>query len=226
MILKFKYILKLLVTRFHLLWVILYLLLIGGATAFGAHLYEKNDQDVLPSGSIELLVSKTKYQLGEVVEFTVVNHFPTTIYVTNQCPGEPLNVYRWQDKKWIQIHDTSKDEGGECSSQERDVGIMPEGSRGYNFKDWPNLFKNPGVYRIAMLVQHSNNIFFKDFIVLEPAEVVERKSVNQFIEPIPEVPQIQMVPVEKETVVKPIYEEEDEERGDDRHEDEDEDEDD
>lgn len=226
MISKFKYILKLLVTRFHLLWVILYLLLIGGATAFGAHLYEKNDQDVLPTGSIELLVSKTKYQLGEMVEFTVVNHFPTTIYVTNQCPGEPLNVYRWQDMKWTQIHDTSTDENGECSSQERDVGIMPEDSRGYDFKDWPNLFKDPGVYRIAMLVQHSNDVFFQDFTVLEPAEVIEVKSVNQVVKPALEiVPQVQAMPVEKETIAEPVFEEDDDSRDDDRYEEDEEDDD-
>lgn len=205
MMLKFKFIIQLLITRFHLLWVVFYLLLIGGTVALGENLYERHSQDVLPEGNIELLVSKTKYQVGETVEFTVVNHFPTTIYVTNQCPGEPLNVYRWENKKWTQVHDTDKD--GVCSDQERNVGIMPEGSRGYNFKDWPNLFKEPGVYRIAMVVQHSDDVFFQDFTVLEPVEVIEIKNGKTVSKPTPEiVPNVPAL-IEEPT---PTYEDEEE----------------
>lgn len=179
------------IKKIHLLWIIFYFLLIGGTVSFGSNLYEKYNEDQLPDGNIELLINKTKYQLGETVEFTVINHFPTTIYVTNQCPKEPLNVYRWQNQKWIQIHDEATSEDSECYSQERNVGILPENSRSYNFKDWPNLFKEPGVYRIAMTVNHYGDLPFQDFVILEAPKIIEilpeasRVKLPVIIQPLP-----------------------------------------
>lgn len=153
-------------------WAVLYLFIVGGTTTFAAVMLTKYEKQHLPSGSIELSVDKSKYQQGEVVEFTVTNHFPVPVYVTNQCPREPLNVYRWQNTAWVQIHATAK-EDGECYTQERDVAVASEATRSYNFSDWPDLFSEPGVYRIAAVIDHYSEIPFQDFVVLEPAEVIE-----------------------------------------------------
>jgi len=155
------------------IWALLYFAIIGGSVAFAANFYEKIKMDQLPSGNIELVTSKNKYNLGDEIKFTVMNHFSVSIYVTNQCPNEPLNVYRWENGEWNQIHDQAKDSEAECYDEERNVEILPENSKSYNFNDWPNLFKNPGVYRLAMTVDHSSDVFFTDFAILEPAKVTE-----------------------------------------------------
>lgn len=188
--------LKIVAARLHLLWVLFYLLIIGGAVVYANNLYNEHDQDRLPSGYIELLVNKTEYQLGEVVEFTVVNHFPTTIYVTNHCPNEPLNVYRWENEAWVQLHAVAQNDEVECPTQERNVAIPTESSRSYNFSDWPTLFAVPGVYRIAMVIDHYSDVPFQDFVVLEPAEeieVMEAERVQQQVPlpvPVPAVPEV------------------------------------
>lgn len=169
--------LKSLLQKLFLPWVALYVLIIGGAALWVSVVYESNNKYRLPSGEVGLSVSKTQYQLGETIEFNVTNHFPVPIFVINNCPKEPLDVYQWKNETWIQLHDVAKEES-ECYSQERNVEIPSEGTRGYNFNDWPNLFNKPGVYRIATKIEHSNDIPFQDFVILEPAKVMELKNEN------------------------------------------------
>jgi hypothetical protein len=135
-------------------------------------MYNKYETRHLPVGSIELSINKTQYQLGEVVGFTLTNHFPVPVYVTNQCPSEPLNVYRWENKEWVEIHATAKDDA-ECYTQDRNIAVSSEGTRSYDFGDWPQLFGEPGVYRIAAAIDHYGGAPFQDFVVLEPAKIIE-----------------------------------------------------
>jgi hypothetical protein len=158
--------------RFYLSWIIVYLLMISGVAAYGATVYQKYDERQLPSGYVQLSVSKSHYQPGETVSFTVTNHFPVAIYVTNECPKEPLNVYRWESEQWIELHDTASDDS-ECYTEPRRVPIPSEGAQSYDFADWPNLFAKPGVYRIATAIDHYGDVPFQDFVVLEPAEVIQ-----------------------------------------------------
>ena len=223
--------------RFHLFWVLFYMLLVGSAFAYASHLYVQYDRDQLPNGTIELVTDKEQYQLGEEIEFTVHNHFPTTVYITNHCPNEPLHVFRWVDEAWLQLHDIATSENSACYGQERNVAISSESSRSYTFNDWPNLFTEPGVYRIAMEVDHYNDIPFQDFVILEPQEVVQVKEEPTYIyrqQPTPPPPVVEIVeeePLEEEIIEEVYYEEEEEdeyeeedeheEREDDEHEEDD-----
>ncbi|KKS29559.1 MAG: hypothetical protein UU89_C0018G0001 [Parcubacteria group bacterium GW2011_GWC2_42_11] len=215
-----------LLTRQLFVWLIFYFVLVGGVFAYAKEWYSQHDENQLPSGHIELMMSKSAYQLGETVEFTVVNRFPTTVYVTNHCPNEPLNVYRWEGEQWVVLHDTVLGGKSVCASEERNVAIPTEGSRTYNFSDWPNLFKEPGVYRIALVVDHYIDIPFEDFVILQPAEVVEIMEEPVYkTSPTPVVPAattiIEEVPVVEESeivVVEKVEEEEERENEDEREE--------
>lgn len=220
-----------LLMRRYLPWVLVYLFVIGGTTAFGATMYDKYETYRLPSGSIELSVDKTAYQLGETITFTVTNHFPVPIYVTNQCPKEPLNVYRWEEETWIPLYAQSRD-ADECPEEERDVAIESEESRSYTFNDWPELFEKPGVYRIAAEIDHSNDIPFQDFVVLIPPETIEVvdppeiRYVDEAPKPTASVPTPLPVfvpaPVVEPTYEDFTYEEYDDEEEDEEYDDEDE----
>lgn len=206
--------------RFPIIWILVYLIIIGGSATFAASLFEDIKEEQLPDGNIELLTNKDKYQLGEKIEFTVINHFPVSIFVANQCPNEPLNVYVWQGKEWTQIHDSAKDTA-ECYTEDRNVEILPEKIRNYDFSDWPNLFTGPGVYRLAMVVDHSDDIFFKDFVILEPAKVLDVSSPDTAVSPNMSTEQEETIEPELPEENIKIYESED----DDRYEYEDEDDD-
>lgn len=223
--------LKFIVRKFHLIWVLTYCVLIGGSAIAGVNLYHKYDQDRLPSGGVEFKISKTNYQPRESVEFTIVNNFPTAVYVINQCPSEPLNVYRWQNKEWLQIHDIARAESTSCSNQNRDVGILPEQTRKYNFNDWPKLFREPGTYRIVLSVNYSSELLFQDFNILEPKKVIEIpgpvKNTNIPVAPavvvpvvapvVPDVvvPEIITPEVPQEEIYQTPYERDDREENDD-----------
>lgn len=168
----------LILKRFYIPWVALYVFIVLAAVVFGATAYNEYNETKIPPGYVELKSNKSHYEPGDPIEFTVTNHFPVPVYVINECPKEPLNVYKWQGDEWIQIHDTA-DTKSECYEQERSVSISPEGARSYNFSDWPNLFENPGVYRIAMAIEHSGDIPFADFIVTEPATVTTVESPQE-----------------------------------------------
>jgi hypothetical protein len=194
------------VAKYHIPWVVLYAAFFVGAGVFATSVYREYSEHVLPEGYIELRVSKTQYQPGEVVEFTVVNHFPTPVYVTNECPEEPLNVYRWENNAWVQLHERALSPDSECYQEARNVLIPSEGSRTYSYKDWPHLFERPGVYRIAAALDYYNELPFQDFVVLKPAVTVQTP-VPAPAAPTPaptETPQITVSSPEGEAVEEPI----------------------
>ena len=159
--------------RYHLGWLILATAFIGVLTVSAFQEISHYSQNQLPSGFVELKLNKTKYQLGEQISFRVINHFPTPIYVLNQCPSEPLHVFKWNGESWIQLHDKTQDADSECYQEPRNIAIASEGQREYNFDEWPNLFTQPGVYRIAMNIDHYDDIPFQDFVILEPQKIIK-----------------------------------------------------
>lgn len=120
----------------------------------------------LPVGQIELSVPYSKYLVGEAVTFTIKNNYNSPVYISNQCPSEPLNVYRQESGKWVRIHDlaSSKD----CSIEDRQVKIPANGSVSGNFAPWRHLFDQPGKYRIVAYVEYYNALPYQDFEVITP----------------------------------------------------------
>lgn len=159
--------------RFHTLWTLFYVVLFSVFIYISVRAYNKHNENSLPSGHIVLSVGKKEYQLKEKITFKIENNFPNTIYVNNNCPEEPLNVFKYEDNKWKQIHDTAKDKNSNCYKQPRQIAIGANSSIKYDFEDWPNLFKNPGVYRLVMKLDHYKDMPFEDFVILKPAKVIE-----------------------------------------------------
>ena len=56
---------------FYVPWILLYLVLVGGAVTSAAITYKKYDEHRLPAGYITLSLDKTQYELGEPITFTV-----------------------------------------------------------------------------------------------------------------------------------------------------------
>jgi len=196
------------VVHLHLLWVAFYIVVVSLIAGVAYYYYHEHKEDQFPVGSIELKVSKPRYKPGETVSFSVINHFPTTIYVTNRCPQEPLDVYIWEDKQWKQIHDIAKDEDSQCFTQPRRVPVAPSSTLSYSFKDWPDLFKKPGVYRIVMKIDHYKGYPFQDFAVLKPQKVIKKTAPAQNLPAPVVVEDSTKAPIQP----KPRQEEQEEER--------------
>ena len=124
----------------------------------------------LPKGSVELSMPYTKYLQGESIQITVTNNFNTPITILNDCPYEPLAVYKYVSKKWQRIHSLSKTRV--CDDDDKTVLIKPNTSVTTSFKEWPDLFSKSGKYRIALQVHYYGYIPYKDF------EIVKKTKVN------------------------------------------------
>lgn len=161
-------------TKYRLMWVGIYVLIFVLSGVFAYYIMHERAEDHLPSGFVDLKVSSTQYNIGDSIDFTVYNYYPVEIFVLNQCPNEPLHVFKWNENKWEQIHAKADKENSSCSKQSRKIAIPANGSLTYNFNDWPDLFTDPGVYRLVMSVDHSNDLPYQDFRILAPAEIIEQ----------------------------------------------------
>lgn len=117
-------------------------------------------------GQVLLSTSQQRYELGQDVLFTVLNDSGSRIQITNSCPEEPLLVYRWQDPDWKRVHHYAPIES--CGNQDRQIVIEPHQSITGSYKNWSDLFE-PGIYRIAVVVNGYGGLAYQDIEVLNPS---------------------------------------------------------
>ncbi len=141
-------------------WLVLLGLLIYGAYQVAATMQMRS----LPTGQIQLIVPYSKYLVGEPVTFTLKNNYNSSIYLTNSCPEEPLNVYRLENGTWIRIHDTASI--SDCSNEQRQIEIAANGSVSGSFTPWHHLFSTPGTYRVVAYVEYYDALPYQDFQVV------------------------------------------------------------
>ncbi|PIZ62693.1 hypothetical protein COY17_02125 [Candidatus Saccharibacteria bacterium CG_4_10_14_0_2_um_filter_52_9] len=182
--------------HFRILWavayIVIFILLIAGLYAAASRIRTHT----LPVGSIELSVPYSKYAVGETVTFSIKNNFNSQAYVTNSCPAEPLAVYRQDGSKWVRIHDQASE--GDCPDEQRQVGIPAGGTTNGNFAAWPNLFSQPGKYRIVAYVQHYNALPYQEIeIIARPATSANQTPTQQSTSGTTS-PSIQTQPTENE----------------------------
>lgn len=118
----------------------------------------------LPIGQLELTLPYTKYVAGEEIAFSLTNSFNTTIFVANECPSEPLMVYKLVDSKWVRIHDTASKT--DCPSEARTIAVPSNGIVTGSFARWKNLFAQPGKYRIVAYVEYYNALPYADIEIV------------------------------------------------------------
>ncbi len=191
---------KSLIAKYHLVWVSFYLVLFAIVGVLVVGVYAENKENTLPSGHVELTLNKKKFQVGEEIQFTVTNKFPATVYVKNNCPTEPLEAYKWDNNKWIAIHDQVTTKSSLCYTQPRNIAVPANGSLTYSYSDWKSLFAKPGVYRVVMVIDHYKDLPFQDFVVMEPVPPAP-EPVPPAPEPVPVVepaPVIQTQPVQQQ----------------------------
>ena len=148
--------------------IIFYSLILVG---FGYGIYrfsEGIESYTLPAGTIELKSEYSSYVVGEPVNISIKNNLNAAIYIKNECPGEPLNVYRWENEKWTAIQENTN--ASSCPSKEREIGIKPNSTQIVSYAPWSNLFSVPGKYRVLAAVNGFRSFPYQDFVVIAPVE--------------------------------------------------------
>ena len=140
---------------------------------FGVAIYkiaEGIENYTLPSGSIEVNSEYSSYVTGEVVKVSIKNNLNTTIYINNECPNEPLNVYFYENDKWGPVNDKTNENS--CPNKARQIAIKPNGSETVSYQEWKNLFSKPGKYRILAAVSGFRSYPYQDILVSAPVEPI------------------------------------------------------
>lgn len=160
--------------RLRILWGLLYLLLVS-AFIFGMYrVADRIKTHTLPSGQIQLTVPYSKYLVGETITFTIKNGYNSPIYIMNNCPSEPLEVYRLENERWVRQHDQASI--ADCRSEKRQVDVAANGVVSGSFAPWHNLFSQPGKYRVVAFVEYYNELPYQEFEVL--AQPSQKTSVS------------------------------------------------
>lgn len=154
----------------YLKWAMIYLLLLGMLAVIFFLIAGRIHTYSIPVGSFQLAVPYGKYVVGDTVTFTLKNNFNSTVYVADECPGEPLAVYRLEGSTWVRVHDETSVTS--CESKDRQIAIPPNTERAGSFAAWKNLFATPGKYRVVAYVDYFDAMPYQDFeVVAAPAPV-------------------------------------------------------
>ena len=135
----------------------------------------KINTKTVPKGNISVTTPYQTYLLGEEISFTIHNNFNSSIVIKNNCPTEPLDVYRYENDKWVRVHDTADEKA--CMSNQRTVAIPANGQRDASFSPWPRLFDKAGKYRIVAYVDYYEQLPFAEFEIIEKPSVPAQKAV-------------------------------------------------
>lgn len=169
--------------RRRLAWMAFYVLL-GVAVIFGIYIFANNVRArTLPVGQIEIHSVQSKYLLGEPVNVKVTNNLSTQIYVGNECPKEPLSIYRQEDDRWVRMHGTA--DLKICKSQNRIIELAANSSSIVNFGLWQKMFSKAGKYRVVAIVDNYNSLPYEDFEIVEPPKPQPQKRPDAQTQKVP-----------------------------------------
>lgn len=168
--------------RFRVYWTVFYFILIGLCVAGGLLLAGRIRTSNVPVGEVQLSIPYSTYVVGEAITFTLKNGFNAPIYITNDCPNEPLNVYKWQVNSWKRLHDTAPPQT--CTGEARQVRVPAGGSISGTFAPWRNLFSTPGKYRVVAEVEYYNALPYQDITIIAKPRLPNSSSPTTETTPI------------------------------------------
>lgn len=119
---------------------------------------------IVPSGAIQLNIPYKAYAVGEPITFTLKNSYNSAIYIANNCPAEPLAVYRYENGTWVRQHQTT--DPSNCHDAERQIKVDAGAEQSGSYANWPRLFVQPGKYRVVAYVEYFDVAPYQDFEVI------------------------------------------------------------
>lgn len=116
----------------------------------------------LPRDAIEIVLSKEQYKVGEEIYFGILNNSDQALEIENECPREPLEIYKLINGAWQHIKGEA-----EVKCSQKHIAVEPGELKGASFLPWQNiLFKSPGTYKIIVEVEGYRGEFEKIFAII------------------------------------------------------------
>lgn len=119
----------------------------------------------LPPDAIEIVLLKNKYKVGEEIFYGIQNKTDEEIAIENDCPGEPLEIYRQEGNVWEHLEGEANIK---CSSNGNEIIVGPYELKGSSFLPWQDIiFNSPGKYKIEVEIEGYVNEYEKEFEIVE-----------------------------------------------------------
>ena len=125
-----------------------YLVVFAVAGIVGLQLLRSSSAAPLSGGAIQITVGQPSYTAGQTIRFTIRNDSESTISVPNNCPDAPLEVYRLEQSGWQRQHAYANDD--KCINAPRSYSVASGSSVSATYIYWPELFAQPGRYRLVV----------------------------------------------------------------------------
>lgn len=132
------------------------------AVVFAVKLVIPKGRLELPRDAVEIVLSKEQYKVGEEIYFGILNNSDRVLEIENECPGEPLEIYKLINGAWQHIKGEA-----EVKCSQKHIAVEPGELKGSSFLPWQNiLFNSPGTYKIVVEVEGYGGEFEKIFTII------------------------------------------------------------
>ncbi|MDD4351431.1 MAG: YidC/Oxa1 family membrane protein insertase [Candidatus Gracilibacteria bacterium] len=114
----------------------------------------KNQEEVNQNPSFEFTSSKSIYHPGDKVVLTLVNNSGQTVTLTEDCPAEPLDVYRKEGAEWKLLAAEAEENGLFACSELAQMEVLNGTSLVFNYAPWnQQLFSDQGEYKVEAVLE-------------------------------------------------------------------------
>jgi hypothetical protein len=136
---------------------------------------EKNYHDIfkvtriykktLPTDSIAIITSKDKYKVGEEIFFAIQNKTAKTLFIENECPWEPIEIYMYKNNVWSKLK--ARSEIIKCENA-KEIVLRPYELVGASFLPWTEIILDkPGTYKLEVEIEGYKNSVEKEFEIVQ-----------------------------------------------------------
>jgi YidC/Oxa1 family membrane protein insertase len=126
---------------------------------------QEKPSDSTASGPVVLETAKKEYIVNHPIELLVTNTTSEVVAVANDCPSEPLDVFRYVDGDWEQVESSS--DSVVCSDDLKPLLLVPFETLVVDYRPWVDtVFSEFGRYKIELSLVGSDDtvvVVFTEF---------------------------------------------------------------
>lgn len=145
----------------------------------------QNKEKPLQNSNNEVIFTTTdlEYSRRQKVTLNIVNNTKESITIPNECPGEPFNVFRYEENEWVQ-----KSVSPVLNCENAKDTILKTGEEiKIPYNNWNNaLFSEMGRFRIEFKTQIDNEekiITSNEFLIVKEG-IIRQIAIGLFYRPI------------------------------------------
>ena len=132
------------------------------AVIIAVRLSAPSGRPVLPRDAVEIILSKSQFTVGEEIYFGILNNSDRILEIENECPREPLEIYKLAGDSWQHIKGEA-----EVKCSQKHIVLEPGELKGSSFLPWQNiLFNSPGTYKIVVEIEGYKSEFEEIFTII------------------------------------------------------------